>query len=37
MSKYQNEPFAKLAFDTEKLFAEMEFTKKYFLKAYFKS
>jgi aminoglycoside/choline kinase family phosphotransferase len=34
MSKYQDEPFAKLAFDTEKLFAEMEFTKKFFLKAY---
>lgn len=34
MSKYQDEPFAKLAFDTEKLFAEMEFTKKFFLKTY---
>ncbi len=34
MEKYKDEPFAKLAFDTEKLFAEMEFTKKYFLKMY---
>jgi aminoglycoside/choline kinase family phosphotransferase len=32
--KYKDEPFAKLAFDTEKLYAEMEFTKKYFLKLY---
>ncbi|MFA6237147.1 MAG: phosphotransferase [Bacteriovorax sp.] len=34
VAKYQDEPFTKLAFDTEKLFAEMEFTKKYFLKMY---
>lgn len=34
VSKYKNESFTKLAFDTEKLFAEMEFTKKYFLKMY---
>lgn len=34
VKKYDNEPFAKLAFDTEKLFAEMEFSKKYFLKMY---
>jgi aminoglycoside/choline kinase family phosphotransferase len=33
-SKYKDESFTKLAFDTEKLFAEMEFTKKYFLKMY---
>lgn len=33
-TKYKAEPFTKLAFDTEKLFAEMEFTKKYFLKIY---
>lgn len=33
-SKYKNENFTKLAFDTEKLYAEMEFTKKYFLKSY---
>jgi hypothetical protein len=32
--KYKDESFVKLAFDTEKLFAEMEFTKKYFLKMY---
>ncbi|MBP9681852.1 MAG: phosphotransferase [Bacteriovorax sp.] len=32
--KYEDESFTKLAFDTEKLFAEMEFTKKYFLKMY---
>lgn len=32
--KYKNESFTNLAFDTEKLFAEMEFTKKYFLKMY---
>lgn len=32
--KYKDESFTKLAFDTEKLFAEMEFTKKYFLKMY---
>lgn len=32
--KYNDEPFTKLAFDTEKLYAEMEFTKKYFLKLY---
>ena len=32
--KYKNETFTKLAFDTEKLFSEMEFTKKYFLKMY---
>jgi len=34
VKKYKDESFTKLAFDTEKLFAEMEFTKKYFLKAY---
>lgn len=34
VSKYTGESFTKLAFDTEKLFAEMEFTKKYFLKSY---
>jgi len=34
VSKYTNEPFAKLAFDTEKLYAEMEFSKKYFLKMF---
>ena len=33
-SKYKNEFFTELAFDTEKLYAEMEFTKKYFLKIY---
>ena len=33
-SKYQGESFTKLAFDTEKLYQEMEFTKKYFLKMY---
>lgn len=33
-SKYKDEFFTKMAFDTEKLFAEMEFTKKYFLKMY---
>jgi aminoglycoside/choline kinase family phosphotransferase len=33
-NKYKGESFTKLAFDTEKLYAEMEFTKKYFLKAY---
>jgi aminoglycoside/choline kinase family phosphotransferase len=32
--KYKDESFTKLAFDTEKFFAEMEFTKKYFLKMY---
>lgn len=31
---YAEMPFAKLAFDTEKLYAEMEFAKKYFLKMY---
>lgn len=31
---YEDLPFTKLAFDTEKLYAEMEFTKKYFLKMY---
>lgn len=36
MNKYKDESFALLAFDTEKLFAEMEFTKKYFLKLYLK-
>ncbi len=30
-SKYQGETFTELAFDTTKLFQEMEFTKKYFL------
>lgn len=34
ITKYKGESFTKLAFDTEKLFAEMEFTKKYFLKSY---
>ncbi|RPJ78517.1 MAG: DUF1679 domain-containing protein [Alphaproteobacteria bacterium] len=34
VKKYKGESFTKLAFDTEKLFAEMEFTKKYFLKMY---
>jgi len=34
VSKYTNEPFTKLAFDTEKLYAEMEFSKKYFLKMF---
>ena len=34
VAKYKGESFTKLAFDTEKLYAEMEFTKKYFLKAY---
>ena len=32
VSKFAEKPFAKLAFDTEKLYQEMEFTKKYFLK-----
>lgn len=34
VNKYKDEFFTKLAFDTEKLFAEMEFTKKYFLKMF---
>ncbi len=34
VKKYKNETFTALAFDTEKLFAEMEFTKKYFLKMF---
>ncbi|MDO9182839.1 MAG: phosphotransferase [Bacteriovorax sp.] len=34
VNKYKDEFFVKLAFDTEKLFSEMEFTKKYFLKMY---
>jgi len=34
VEKYKNETFTKLAFDTEKLFSEMEFSKKYFLKMY---
>jgi len=34
VAKYSNEPFTKLAFDTEKLYAEMEFSKKYFLKMF---
>ncbi len=33
-NEYKGESFTKLAFDTEKLYAEMEFTKKYFLKSY---
>lgn len=33
-NKYKHENFTKMAFDTEKLYAEMEFTKKYFLKIY---
>lgn len=32
--KYKGETFTALAFDTEKLYAEMEFTKKYFLQKY---
>ena len=32
--KYKDEFFTKIAFDTEKLYSEMEFTKKYFLKIY---
>lgn len=32
--KYKDETFTKLAFDTEKLYQEMEFTKKYFLGMY---
>lgn len=32
--KYAGETFTKLAFDTEKLYQEMEFSKKYFLKMY---
>ena len=31
---YTGQSFTKLTFDTEKLYAEMEFTKKYFLKMY---
>jgi aminoglycoside/choline kinase family phosphotransferase len=34
MAPYQTLSFAKLAFDTEKLYAEMEFSKKYFLHMY---
>ncbi len=34
IQKYAGESFTKLAFDTEKLYQEMEFTKKYFLKMY---
>ncbi len=34
VNKYKGENFTKLAFDTEKLYAEMEFSKKYFLKSY---
>ena len=34
VEKYKEEPFSALAFDTEKLYSEMEFTKKYFLKLY---
>lgn len=33
-TKYKGEVFTTLAFDTEKLYTEMEFTKKYFLKSY---
>lgn len=32
VKKFPNTPFCTLAFDTEKLYQEMEFTKKYFLK-----
>lgn len=32
--KYAHENFAKIAFDTDKLYSEMEFTKKYFLDRY---
>ncbi len=32
VTKYKAKPFATLAFDTEKLYQEMDFTKKYFLK-----
>jgi aminoglycoside/choline kinase family phosphotransferase len=34
LTSYKSLPFVKLAFDTEKLYAEMEFAKKYFLKMY---
>ena len=34
VKKYKDEVFTSSAFDTEKLFAEMEFTKKYFLKLF---
>lgn len=34
INKYSKEVFTNLSFDTEKLFAEMEFTKKYFLKSF---
>lgn len=34
VTKYEKESFSKLAFDTEKLYAEMEFTKKFFLKSF---
>jgi aminoglycoside/choline kinase family phosphotransferase len=34
VEKYQDETFTKLAFDTEKLYQEMEFTRKYFLQMY---
>ena len=34
VSRYQGEVFTKLAFDTEKLYQEMEFTRKYFLQMY---
>lgn len=34
VKKYKDEAFTRLAFDTEKLFSEMEFTKKYFLKIF---
>lgn len=35
LSKYSNESFTQIAFDTTKLFQEMEFTKKYFLSKLF--
>lgn len=35
VNQYTDMLFTKLAFDTEKLYAEMEFTKKYLLKMYF--
>jgi len=33
-AKYIGQDFTKLSFDTEKLYSEMEFAKKYFLKSY---
>ncbi len=34
VSRYEGESFTKLAFDTDKLYQEMEFTRKYFLHLY---